>query len=76
MLPLTVQLMEAGAPVILVLNMMDELERAGLSIQVDALQQQLGAPVAPTVCLSGAGVDALKELIYERLTAADLPRRD
>jgi len=55
---------------------MDELERAGLSIQVDALQQQLGAPVAPTVCLTGHGVDALKELIYERLTAADLPRRD
>jgi ferrous iron transport protein B len=76
MLPLTVQLMEAGAPVILVLNMMDELERAGLRIQVDALEQQLGVPVAPTVCLSGAGVDALKERIYERLTAADLPRRD
>jgi ferrous iron transport protein B len=29
MLPLTVQLLETGAPVILVLNMMDELERAG-----------------------------------------------
>jgi ferrous iron transport protein B len=37
MLPLTVQLLETGAPVILVLNMMDELERAGLSIQVEAL---------------------------------------
>jgi hypothetical protein len=33
-------------------------------------------PVAPTVCLTGQGIDALKELIYERLTAADLPRRD
>jgi len=76
MLSLTVQLLETGAPVVLVLNMMDELERAGLSIQVDALQQQLGVPVAPTVCLTGHGVDALKELIYERLTAADLPRRD
>jgi len=76
MLPLTVQLLETGAPVVLVLNMMDELERAGLSIQVDHLQEQLGAPVAPTVCLTGHGVDALKELIYERLTAADLPRRD
>lgn len=76
MLPLTTQLIETGAPVMLVLNMMDELERVGLSIQVDALAHQLGVPVLPTVCLTGAGVDALKEQIYERLTAADLPRRD
>jgi ferrous iron transport protein B len=76
MLPLTMQLLETGAPVILVLNMMDELERAGLSIQVERLQEQLGVPVAPTVCLTGQGIDALKELIYERLTAADLPHRD
>lgn len=76
MLPLTAQLMETGAPVVLVLNMMDELERAGLSIQVDALQQQLGAPVLPTVGLLGQGIDALKELIYDHLADADLPRRD
>lgn len=76
MLPLTAQLMEAGAPVIVVLNMMDELERAGLSIQVKALAQQLGVPVMPTVCLTGQGVDALKELIYERITADHLPPRD
>lgn len=76
MLPLTAQLMETGTPVILVLNMMDELERAGLSIHIDALAQQLGVPVMPTVCLTGQGVDALKELIYERITADHLPPRD
>lgn len=76
MLPLTVQLIESGAPVVLVLNMMDELERAGLSIHIEALQQQLGVPVVPTVGLTGEGIDALKELIYERLAAdADLPAR-
>lgn len=78
MLPLTVQLIETGTPVVVVLNMMDELERAGLNIQIDALQQQLGVPVLPTVCLSGQGIDALKEIIYERLADAptDLPARD
>ncbi|MDW8106250.1 MAG: FeoB small GTPase domain-containing protein [Armatimonadota bacterium] len=77
MLPLTAQLIEMGVPVVVVLNMMDELEQAGLSIQVEALQQQLGVPVLPTVSLTGQGIDALKELIYERLTAdADLPARD
>lgn len=76
MLPLTAQLMEAGTPIVVVLNMMDELERAGLSIQTDVLAQQLGVPVVPTVCLTGQGVDALKELIYERITADHLPPRD
>lgn len=76
MLPLTAQLMEAGAPVMVVLNMMDELESAGVCIEIDALARQLGAPVLPTVGLSGRGVDALKELIYERFANADLPRRD
>lgn len=77
MLPLTAQLIEMGVPVVVVLNMMDELEQAGLSIQVEALQQQLGVPVLPTVSLTGQGIDALKELIYERLaTDADLPARD
>lgn len=75
-LPLTAQLMETGAPVAVILNMMDELERAGLHIEIDALQQQLGVPVLPTVCLSGKGIDAVKELIYERLANADLSSRD
>ncbi len=77
-LPLTVQLIETGVPVVVVLNMMDELERAGLTIQVDALAQQLRVPVLPTVCLSGQGVPAVKELIYERLAAphSDLSSRD
>lgn len=77
MLPLTAQLIEMGIPVVVVLNMMDELERAGLSIQVEALQQQLGVPVVPTVCLTGQGINNLKELIYERLAAnPDLSARD
>lgn len=75
-LPLTAQLMETGAPVAVILNMMDELERAGLHIEIDALQQQLGVPVLPTVCLSGKGINAVKELIYERLANADLSSRD
>lgn len=71
MLPLTLQLIELGIPTILVLNMMDELERAGLQISVDMLRQQLAIPVAPTVCLTGRGIPELKELIDEQLTCRD-----
>ncbi len=43
----TLQLLEMGRPVILVLNMMDVAKRRGLTIDVDALSQQLGIPVVP-----------------------------
>lgn len=69
MLPLTLQLIELGLYTVLVLNMMDELERAGLQIEIEALQRQLGIPVVPTVGLSGKGVVELKELLYEHFYA-------
>ncbi len=43
----TLQLLEMGRPVILVLNMMDVAKRRGLSIDIDALSQELGIPVVP-----------------------------
>lgn len=63
MLPLTLQLMEAGLPVILVLNMYDELLRAGLSIQASHLEHDLGIPVVVTTALEGYGIENLKARI-------------
>ncbi|MEN3002663.1 MAG: FeoB small GTPase domain-containing protein [Armatimonadota bacterium] len=68
MLPLTLQLIELGIPTILVLNMMDELTKAGLQLSIDALRQQLAIPVVPTVCLTGQGISELKRLIDEQLS--------
>src|SRR3972149_6872922 len=42
MLPLTLQLVEAELPVILNLNMMDEAERLGMSIDIEKLEEELG----------------------------------
>ncbi len=67
MLPLTVQLIEAGFKVVLVLNMMDELERAGMSVNTRALSEKLGIPVAPTACIVGRGVCGLQDIIHEQL---------
>jgi ferrous iron transport protein B len=45
MLPMTLQLVEAGLPVVLVVNIMDEAERLGLTIDLPLLQGKLGIPV-------------------------------
>lgn len=63
MLSFTLQLIEAGLPVILVLNIMDEAQQAGLTINVETLQENLGIPVVATVSISGKGMKPLKEAI-------------
>lgn len=63
MLPMTRQLLEAGLRVVLVLNMIDEAEAAGLRVDVDRLSERLGIPVAPTSATSGRGIEPLKALL-------------
>ncbi len=63
MLSLTLQLIEADLPVVLVLNMIDEAERLGIQIDTATLEQQLGIPVVAISALTGKGVDSLKEKI-------------
>src|SRR6185369_15701401 len=45
MLSMTLQLVEAGLPVLLVVNIMDEAERMGIGIDIPLLQEKLGIPV-------------------------------
>lgn len=66
MLPLTIQLLEARLPVILVLNIMDEAERRGITVDVGWLRQELGIPVVPTVSTSGREISELREEIHRR----------
>jgi len=63
MLTLTLQLVEASLPVILVLNMMDEANRLGIQIDEGELEKRLGIPVVGISALSGKGVDILKSRI-------------
>jgi len=60
MLPFTLQLIEAGFPVILDLNMMDEAEAAGIEINVKYLEEELGIPVVTTVATTGRGLETLR----------------
>jgi ferrous iron transport protein B len=66
MLVLTVQLIEAGLEIILVLNMMDEARAAGVSIDCTGLSEHFGLPVIPMVAVSGEGMDLLKEALRGR----------
>ena len=65
MLGLTLQLIEAGLKVVLVLNLWDEAEDAGVKIDVAKLSDLLGIPVLPTVAISGKGLSALVDVLLE-----------
>lgn len=65
MLHLTLQLIEAGLPVILDLNLMDEAERLGMKIDLNLLEQELGIPVVATVAIENKGMDVLRERIIK-----------
>jgi len=64
MLVLTLQMCEAELPVILVLNMMDEVQTGGMKIDISSLQKRLGIPVVPTVATAKRGMNTLREQIF------------
>ncbi len=66
----TVQLLELGVPVLLALNMVDELPGQGLRIDADALATQLGVPVVPMSARGGMGIERFET---ELLKLAALP---
>lgn len=65
MLPLTLQLIEAELPVVLVVNMMDEAEERGIEIDFEKLEDKVGVPVVPMIATSGQGTDELIKRIEE-----------
>ncbi len=69
LLPLTLQLIEAGIPTILDLNMMDETEAAGIEVDVKQLEKELGIPVVATVATTGRGMETLRRRLAEYVTS-------
>ena len=56
---LTMQLMELNVPMVLALNMMDEVRENGGSILVNEMEQMLGIPVVPISAAKNEGIDEL-----------------
>ena len=73
MLPMTLQLIEAGLPVILLLNLMDEVRKVGLSIDVASLQQKLKIPVVAMTATRGTGLDVLLAVLEPLVAVAANP---
>ena len=58
-----IQLIEAGLPLIVAINILDEAEAAGITIDLEGLKEKLGVPVVGTVATSGRGMDELRKEI-------------
>lgn len=56
---LTTQLMEMSVPMVVALNMYDELEESGSRLDIAKLSELTGLPMVPTVGRSGEGVEEL-----------------
>ncbi len=56
---LTMQLMELDIPMVLALNMMDEVRQNGGSINVNQMEEMLGIPVVPISAAKNEGIDEL-----------------
>jgi len=69
-LELTLQLLALGRPVVVALNMTDEARRKGLEIDHEALSEELGVPVIPTIGRRGRG---LRTLFRTALRASQEP---
>ena len=56
---LTMQLLEMDVPVVVALNMMDEVRSNGGSVDVNAMEAMLGTPVVPISAAKNQGIDEL-----------------
>ncbi len=72
---LTMQIMELGIPMVLALNMMDELEANGGTIHVNALEKELGIPVVPISAVHNEGVDELVDHALHVARFCEAPER-
>jgi ferrous iron transport protein B len=64
-LNLTLQLLERQTPVIVALNMWDDTQHRGISIDVGRLEELLGVPVVSTAGITGQGIKELVERLPE-----------
>lgn len=73
MLPMTLQLIEAELPVVLVVNIMDEAARMGLEIDIPLLSKRLGIPVIGAATAKKVGLSEIRAAITGRHHGATPP---
>lgn len=66
---LTLQIIETGAPLILVVNMVDEAVKNGFIVDYDGLSERLNVPVVPVSASSGHGIPLFYKTLFHYLHA-------
>lgn len=72
---LSLQLMELGIPMVIALNMMDEVRASGNHIDVKCLSQHLGVPVVPISASKGEGISELLKQVVEMVEKQEKPQK-
>lgn len=72
---LTMQLIELNVPMVIALNMMDEVNKNGGNVNVNALENVLGVPVIPISAAKNEGVEELIEHAVNVARYKELPHR-
>ncbi len=72
---LTLQLIQLDIPMVIALNMMDEVRANGGTIKVNALKEELGVPVVPISASKNEGVDELIDTVLKTAKARRKPKR-
>ena len=72
---LTMQLLELDIPMVLALNMMDEVRENGGSVRVNELEEALGIPVVPISAAKNEGIDELIEHVLHVAKYQEKPGR-
>ncbi len=63
---LTTQLMEIDIPIVIALNMMDEIEKKGDFIDISKLEKKIGVPVIEISALKEKNLDLLMQKVYQQ----------
>ena len=71
---LTLQLLTLRVPMVLALNMMDEVRANGGTVDVQKLSEDLGIPVVPITAAKGEGVSELMDRAVETAKGRGLPK--
>lgn len=73
---LSIQLMEMERPMVIALNMMDEVREKGDEIDVDKLSALLQIPIVPITARTGEGTDKLIEAVFSLATTEKIIEPD
>lgn len=72
---LTLQLLEMQVPMVLALNMMDEVRGNGGTVDVKKMEKELGIPVVPISAIKNEGINELIQCAYDIAKGKKVPQK-